>query len=84
MPTKQLAAPIAGEISSIFAKEFVIIRAVAAGITSRAEMRSVPITRIVTKMVPDNITMSVTSMYDTRTPDTSATCGSNVANKNDR
>ena len=65
-------------------KELVIILAVAAGITSNAEINNVPMTRIVTKMVTDNITINITSMNATRSPDTTATCGSNVAYSNDR
>ena len=53
--------------------ELVIILAVAAGITSSAEINNVPMTRMVTRMVTDSITINITSMNATRSPDTAAT-----------
>ena len=75
---------MSGEIHNMRANELVSMRAVDAGITNIAEINKVPMTRIVTRMVSDNIAMSNASTHATRTPDTSATSGSNVANNSAR
>ena len=51
MPTKAAPAPMSGEIHNILAKRLVSMRAVAAGMTSSAEMSSVPMTRIVQRAI---------------------------------
>ena len=84
MPTKQVAAPMIGDIHSSREKLLVTIRAEAAGITSRAEISSVPITRMVTKIVNESITKSIASIAETGTPETWATSRSNVENKSRR
>ena len=84
IPVNADTPPIIGEIHNIRAKEFVSIRAIDAGITNNAEINSVPMTRIVTRMVSDSMAMSKASIQPTRTPDTWATSGSNVANKSGR
>jgi len=73
---------MSGEIHNMREKRLVSMRAVAAGMTSNAEMSRVPMTRMVTKMVSDNITISAASINETFTPLTSATSGSNVEKRN--
>ncbi len=67
MPTKQVTAPIIGDTHNKREKLFVVIRADAAGITSKAEIKSVPITRIVTKIVSEIIANNTASTSETRT-----------------
>ena len=67
MPTKQVTAPMIGEIHNILEKLFVVIRADAAGITSKAEINSVPITRMVTRIVNEIIANNTASTSETRT-----------------
>ena len=67
MPIKQVAAPIVGETHKSLEKLFVVIRADAAGITNSAEISSVPITRIVTKIVSEIIANNTASTSETRT-----------------
>jgi hypothetical protein len=69
MPSDADTAPMMGEIHSIRAKEFVVIRATDAGITKSAEISSVPMTRMVTKMVRDNMAINNASIHATFTPD---------------
>ena len=69
-----------GAIVSILANELVIIRAVAAGVTSIALISSTPITFMVNRIVIASISMSSASIRATLTPETLATSGSNVAN----
>ena len=70
IPVNADTAPMIGEIHNIRAKEFVSIRATEAGITKSAEMRSVPITRIVTRIVSDKSPINNASIHATRTPET--------------
>ena len=70
MPVNADTPPIIGEIHNIRAKEFVNMRAMEAGITKSAEMRRVPITRIVTRIVSDKSPISKASIHATRTPET--------------
>jgi hypothetical protein len=70
IPEKADTAPIIGEIHNMRAKEFVSMRATEAGITKSAEMRSVPITRIVTRMVRDRSPINNASIHATCTPET--------------
>ena len=67
MPTKQVTAPMIGDIHNNREKLFVVMRAEAAGITSSAEIKSVPITRIVTKLVKEIIASNTASTSETRT-----------------
>ena len=59
------AAPTAGETHNMRAIELVVIRETEAGMTSSAEINNVPITRIVTKIVNDNITIKSASTHCT-------------------
>lgn len=69
IPVAAEIAPTIGETTNMRENEFVDMRAIDAGITSSAEISKVPMTRIVTKMVMDNIIMSSASTHGTRTPD---------------
>jgi hypothetical protein len=70
MPVNADTPPMIGEIHNIRANEFVNIRAMEAGMTNSAEMRRVPITRIVTRIVSDKSPISKASIHATRTPET--------------
>ncbi|CAB5061734.1 unannotated protein [freshwater metagenome] len=83
-PTNAVAEPMSGDSHSMRPKDFVSIRAVIAGVTSRAEMSSTPMTRIVTSTVSESSVISRASMRATGTPVTWATSGSNVANRSGR
>ena len=73
-------APIAVDSASIRPNESVHIRATTAGITSIAATRVTPMMVSVARIESDRISISSASVRATRTPDTSATSGSNVVN----
>ena len=69
---------------SIRAKRLVSIRATTAGMTRVAATRVTPMTVKVARMDSDSTSMSRASVRATRTPLTSATSGSKVANSSAR
>ena len=66
------------------AKEFELIRATTAGMTSVAATSVTPMICSVARMDRDSTSMSRASMRLTRTPETSATSGSKLENRNAR
>ena len=79
-----MIAPTTVAITSIVEKLDVNSRATTAGTTRAAAMRVTPSTFIVTRIEAASSSMRTASVTDTRTPDTSATSGSNVTNSSRR
>ena len=84
MPTAPQAAPRPVDSQSIRLKESLSMRATTAGMTSVAATSVTPMMLSVARIDTDSTSMSSASMRATRTPDTSATSGSNVENRNAR
>ncbi len=72
--------PAATEIQSMRPKQSVSSRRDTGGITSIAAIIVTPSTFIVAAIVAVSMTASIRSMRPVRTPETSATSGSNVEN----